>query len=229
MGSSFCAGMSWRVIMPAGWNAPWLLDWHSDGLLDGWAGTAMANLSHTKKERPPHTPLTHPPAAKLAASKPWRGFTHQWDVSLIRLARSQAAPPLFLSWTITGLHVLRQGLCWWRWLGRQWNRYTLRKCQGCRAATASHLLAIGAAGLILKSHAGHRTRSLRPIRNPTVSRHYFPAASMRQEGIGKSLYSTLKRKDFFNDVKVIMGVLSGLENPRNKLRWWIFIFVNTSK
>lgn len=51
---------------------------------------------------------------------------------------------------------------------------------------------------------------------------YFPVANKHGEGIGKSLYSAFKRKDFCNDVNVIMvpvGGLSGLENPRNKLRW----------
>lgn len=206
MGSCFCAGMSWHAIMPAGWNAPWLLDWHSDGLLDGWAGTETANLSHTKRERPTHTPAAYTPTcSKSDRAKAPKRLTHQWDSSLICSARSQAEAPLSLlcSWTVSGPPCSGKAPV----DGGDWEDGETARLSG-RARDAepqpSHLLAIEQLGLILKSHAGHRLRSLRPIRSPTVSRHYFPAANMRREGIGKSLYSMFKRKDFCNDVNVIM-------------------------
>ncbi len=206
MGSCFCAGMSWHAIMPAGWNAPWLLDWHSDGLLDGWAGTETANLSHTKRERPTHTPAAYTPTcSKSDRAKAPKRLTHQWDSSLICSARSQAEAPLSLlcSWTVSGPPCSDKAPV----DGGDWEDGETARLSG-RSRDAepqpSHLLAIEQLGLILKSHAGHRLRSLRPIRSPTVSRHYFPAANMRREGIGKSLYSTFKRKDFCNDVNVIM-------------------------
>lgn len=204
MGSCFCAGMSWRAIMPAGWNAPWLLDWHSDGLLDGWAGTETANLSHTKRERPTHILAAYTPTCSKSGCVQTPEETYS-PVRLLSHSFSQAEAPLSLlcSWTVSGPP------CWDKAPvdGGDWEDGETATLSG-RARDAepqpSHLLAIEQRGLILKSHAGHRLRSQRPIRSPTVSRHYFPAANTRREGIGKSLYSMFKRKDLCNDVNVIM-------------------------
>lgn len=170
--------------MPAGWNAPWLLDWHSDGLLDGWAGTEMGSLSHTKRERLTHRNAAYTPTcSKSGLAKPLKRLTQLARLLSHLFIQIPVMAPLtvLLSWTVAGPPRSDKAPV----DGGNWEDAALSGRARDAEPQPSHLLAIEQRGLILKSHAGHKPRSLCPIRSPTVSRHYFPAAHFHRAGIGK--------------------------------------------
>lgn len=124
---------------------------------------------------------------------------------LIRSVWSQAEPPwkpppLLCSWTVSDPPRSDKAPV----DGGDWEEGRLLHSQEKTemASRAKSSVSNRARGMILKSHLGHRPRSLHPMRCPTVSRQYFPGANVCwvYRKITKALYIWEKRA---SDVKVI--------------------------